>query len=196
MQQFSIKKTAVLTALFLLLMIALQMISGVVGERLRFREQARNSIARSWTGEQKIIGPIWVVPYVESVKTSQWDSQSKKEMVQVKQISRNYYFLPENLQIESTVDTEKRYRGMYAVPVYAARISMQGTFSNKQLLAQIQTNKNIVSFGRPYLAMIINDIRGIPEKPGLQWGGTGSRIRFGNQHKWRAGGHAGHAATH
>ena len=45
------------------LLIPLGLIQGKINERERHQTFASQSIAKSWTGKQKIIGPIIVIPY-------------------------------------------------------------------------------------------------------------------------------------
>ena len=49
--------------MIIILMIALSMTSDVISERSRFKQDAKYNIAKSWTGEQKLIGLILVIPY-------------------------------------------------------------------------------------------------------------------------------------
>ncbi len=68
-------KLLVIVTLMLGLLIPLVMIEGVVSERSAYRYQAKNSIATSWTGEQKFIGPMLVVPYTEKHTRKVWDKK-------------------------------------------------------------------------------------------------------------------------
>ena len=70
MKNILVKKSAVISGLIIILMIALSMTSDVINERSRFKQATKHNIAKSWTGEQKLIGPVSVVPYyVEQLKT-------------------------------------------------------------------------------------------------------------------------------
>ena len=70
MKNILVKKAAVIFGLIIILMIALSMTSDVISERSRFKQTAKHNIAKSWTGEQKLIGPVLVVSYyVEKPKT-------------------------------------------------------------------------------------------------------------------------------
>lgn len=169
MQSFTLKKLATIAGLVVVLLITLEMVSGVVSERTSYRNSARHTISQSWTGAQKVIGPILVVPYKETISTTSWDSQLKKEIILSKEISKRFYFMPEQLDIDAAVQTERRYRGMYAVPVYTAKMQFQGKFNNQALREKLAANDAINSYGQPYLALFIEDIRGIPVRPEIQW---------------------------
>lgn len=169
MQNFTIQKAGIIFGLIVLLLIALEMISGIISERTSYRNEARFNIARSWTGEQKIIGPVLAIPYKETVKTTSWNKETKEEVIHTRQVQRKIFVMPEDLEINSNANTETRSRGMYQVPVYTAQLKFQGQFSNKPLLSKLKDNKNIVSIGQPYLSVFITDIRGIPSRPTLIW---------------------------
>ncbi len=180
MQNFTIKKAGIIFGLVVLLLIALEMISGIISERTSYRNQARFSIARSWTGEQKIIGPILIVPYIQTVKSTSWNKETKEEVIHTRQVHRKIFLMPEELEINSHADTEVRYRGMYQVPVYTAQLQFQGRFSNKPLVSRFKENNNIVSIGQPYLSVFITDIRGIPSRPDLIWSQEETTFKSGS----------------
>ncbi|MDH5178326.1 MAG: cell envelope integrity protein CreD, partial [Gammaproteobacteria bacterium] len=160
-----------IAALMLLLLIPLAMIEGVVSERVFFREEARNSISQSWTGNQKLIGPVLIVPYVEYYKKREWDSNLKTYQNITYHTNRKLYILPENLQINGEVKTENRKRGLYDIPVYATDLDIKGTFSNREAVHQAQNKGSNIKWKKPYLTILISDIRGISEQPLLNWAG-------------------------
>ncbi|MGR9072184.1 MAG: cell envelope integrity protein CreD [Gammaproteobacteria bacterium] len=183
MKHFLLKKFAALLGLMIVLLIALEMISGVIGERSRYRNDAKHGIAASWTGSQNVIGPVLVVPYEEKVTKTLWDKKLKREVVKVEQVCRELYLMPDDLKIDGRVGTEMRYRGLYAVPVYSAKLAFSGKFAGEKVFDRIGRNANIVKWGEPYLAVPIGDTRGIPSRPALTWEArriefrAGSRIR-------------------
>ena len=180
MQNFTIKKAGIIFGLVILLIIALEMISGIISERTTYRNEAKLSIARSWTGGQQIIGPILIIPYQEMVKSTTWNKETKEEVIHTRQVHRKIFLMPEDLEINSSANTEMRSRGMYKVPVYTALLNFKGQFSNKPLLSSLKENKNIVGIGKPYLSVIITDIRGIPSRPALIWNQEETRFLSGS----------------
>jgi inner membrane protein len=169
MQNILLKKAAVIFALIILLMIALSMTSGVISERSRFKQEAKHNIAKSWTGEQRLIGPILVVPYYVAYSKTVWDKDLKKEVVKTTKVLKKQYIMPDELLIDGVAKTHMRSRGMYAVPVYSSTLDLKGYFSNQMLLEKINKENNVVSWGQPYISVYINDIRGIPLRPEFNW---------------------------
>src|SRR5215471_14141660 len=55
--------------LILLLLIPLEMITGVLSDRLNRRNEAVADITSSWGKEQCIIGPVLIIPYLYKYKT-------------------------------------------------------------------------------------------------------------------------------
>lgn len=169
MQNILVKKAAVTLGLIIILMIALSMTSDVIRERSYFKQDAKLNIAKSWTGEQKVIGPILVIPYqVEYTKTV-WDKVLKKDVVVATIAHKKYYMSPDQLFIDGIARTQMRNRGLYAVPVYTSTLAINGNFSNQDLLDKINKANKIVSWGQPYISVYISDIRGIPLRPEFSW---------------------------
>ena len=169
MKYFLLKKIGTVLGVILLLLIALEMISGVISDRNRYKNDARHNIAQSWTGAQSIIGPILVIPYYERVSTTLWDKKQKQEIVKTENVYKKLYLIPENLTIQGNVVSEIRYKGMYAVPVYTSKMAFTGNFNNQHIIDQAVNNKNIFKWDKPYLAVNIGDIRGIPSRPEFYW---------------------------
>lgn len=164
-------KVGIIISLVLLLLIPLQMIRGVIDERSDYREQARTSIADSWTGSQKLLGPVLVVPYVESYTERVWDEHLKAYTEEPRTRAREIFILPEEVKITGSVATEKRSRGLYGIPVYSASLALEGRFTNQRVLDTIKQTQHGLTWKRPFLALVVSDNRGIVTEPVLKWGG-------------------------
>ncbi len=169
MQNMLVKKATVIIGLIIILMIVLSMTSDVISERSHFRQDAKFNIAKSWTGEQKLIGPILVLPYKVELSKTVWDKQLKKDVVVISKVNRKLYMIPDQLFINGMAETQMRSRGLYAVPVYSSTLAIKGKFSNQELLDKLAKENKIVSWGQPYISVYINDIRGIPQRPEFIW---------------------------
>ncbi len=145
------------------------MIEGVVSERSYFRDQASRSIAQSWTGKQKIIGPVLVVPYVQYYKKREWDKNLKAYQETKYSRTKRLYILPEELSIDGEIVTENRKRGLYNVPVYSTDLNIKGQFNNKEVIKVSRKYGSNIKWKRSYLSVIVSDIRGISEQPRLSW---------------------------
>lgn len=173
-------KIGVIAALVILLLIPLEMIEGVVRERSAYRSQAKQSIAQSWTGEQQVLGPIMVVPYSEQRSRKVWDEKAKEYRHETYRVEQQLTLLPEELSIDAEVNTEERSRGIYAIPVYDANLTLKGHFNNQPLLA-VATGKKNIKWKRPWFSLIVSDIRGVASQPQLNWQGKALEFLSGNR---------------
>ena len=86
-------------------------------ERQAYRAQAVDSIARSYAGAQAFVGPVLVVPYVETVEVEEKDAQGVARKVQREQDGR-WTFFPETLDVGGVLKPGTRRRGLHEVRVY------------------------------------------------------------------------------
>ncbi|MEN8171070.1 MAG: cell envelope integrity protein CreD [Pseudomonadota bacterium] len=169
MKRTMTKKMMVIGGLILLLMIPLMMIEGVVKERSNYRDEARRSIAQSWTGEQKFIGPLLVVPYKEFYKKKVWDAKLEEYQLQTHHWNRKLYLAPEKLTLKGDVTTDERSRGLYTIPVYSSELVVSGYFNNLRLLEVLKQSKHKIEWQPAHLSVMVSDVRGVVEQPLLQW---------------------------
>lgn len=162
-------KLLVIGALMLGLMIPLAMIEGVVSERSAYRHQAKSSIAASWTGEQKFLGPLLVVPYSEKQSRKVWDKNLEDYRQEVYYLDRRLLILPEALEIDADVATEERSRGIYAIPVYNSALAVRGAFDNRKVLELLRQDNISIAWNEAFVSLIVSDIRGIVTQPLLNW---------------------------
>src|SRR5438876_1196673 len=118
-------------ALVLVLLIPLAMITGVLNERLRRRNEAVADITSSWGREQNLIGPVLGIPYQYKFKTVKEvplaDGRVERREVE-ETATGNAYFLPETLNISGNAQTQKLHRGIYDAVVYRAQTVLSGKF--------------------------------------------------------------------
>jgi inner membrane protein len=192
-------KLAVIAGLMLLLLVPLEMVSGLVGERREQNAMVQTNIQESTSGPQRITGPVLVIPYrvhhvtKEKVKVPeevmvvvQEDGQTReKPMIKVvwKEVTKESYsdhtvaVLPETLRIEGKAATTTLYRGIYEALTFAADTRLSGTF---QLDVVALTRDPNATFGEPYVAVGVGDVRGIRNAPVLQWQGRDIAVEPGN----------------
>lgn len=163
------KKVLVIIVLTGLLMIPLTMIEGVVHERSAYRNQARESIADSWTGEQQLVGPLLVVPYKEHYTLKVWDKQLERYELKEQTRDGRLIIAPEKLTVQGEVDSEKRKRGIYEVPVYHSRLGISGQFDLGGIDTFVQAAEHRIEWQPAYLSVMIRDLRGVEVQPLLKW---------------------------
>lgn len=139
--------------LALLLLIPVGMIKSVIFDREMNRESAIQDITAKWGNEQIIAGPILTVPY-DLYRT-----------VDGKQIKETAYahFLPEHLNIETTISPELRSRGIYDAVVYSSDISVSGDFEKPDFIS-LGINSQFIHWNNAFISVGIPDIRGLKER--------------------------------
>jgi inner membrane protein len=122
-------KAALVGVIVVLMLIPLAMLRGVVSERAELREQAHQTVARGWGGELTVGGPMLVVPTEYTVTVDD------KERV----VRSTLYVLPARLSadVDVKLESQPRYVGIYAVPVYLSTLRLQGEFDFTTLREQM-----------------------------------------------------------
>ena len=118
-------KFAFVLFLFVLLQIPLSMVTGLISERSYRQDEVRNDIARSSSGEQRIIGPFIMVNYTET--------SYRDDKVQIKE--RRKFLLPSTFDMSANLDSFEKYRGIYRARLYKAQVALKGTFDADDLAA-------------------------------------------------------------
>lgn len=165
-KQIFTHKIFLLLLLSLLLMVPVQSIMELNRERQIYRNQAIQSIMASSSGPQRLMGPVIVQPYTRSVTVE----QDGKRFVRQEQTYR--YLLPEQLDVQATMEVTPRKLGIYQAQVYQTRLSLSGrlpTAAQLQESAPLAGDNELVA-GKPYLSLVLSDARGINSVPELQLG--------------------------
>jgi inner membrane protein len=146
----------IVVLLIIILQIPSLMIGGLVQERQGVRNEAIADITGKWGQAQTILGPRLLVPYTK----------------QVQEGTVTYYatVLPENLQIQSDLQTEIRYRGIFEVPVYRTQVAIKGEFVRPDL-TRWGVAPGDIRWGQSELSLDISDARAIQNQAVLQWQG-------------------------
>lgn len=144
--------------LVLLLLIPTSMLTTLINERQEIRDMATEEVSAKWGLRQNIGGPVITIPYIVTVK------DEKGFLVQN---IRYAHFLPEELHITGTLLPEKRYRGIYVVMLYKARLHFSGTFNHPDLsLLEIPVNDFRPEDAK--IAVGIPDLKGINESVAMK----------------------------
>lgn len=169
-------KILVITVLALGLLIPLGIIDGKINERERFRETARQSIASSWTGRQEIYTPVLIQPYIlrENTGILEANPTTRNALAEnraEKEKTHNLIILPDSVNVKAEVNTEKRKRGIYSIPVYTSKIQMAGLFSKENIaknLDRLENKEDFVRLDTPWMTVIVTDPRGFMGEPKIR----------------------------
>ncbi|AYM74377.1 cell envelope integrity protein CreD [Janthinobacterium agaricidamnosum] len=200
MQKTLLVKALIVFGLMLIIGLPLLMIQETIKERMEFRQEAVNSIAADSVREQTIIGPILVIPYTEQyeerVEVAKGDDKEAKSAVRTellrRTVQRRLLVYPNNLLLNGNIDTDRRYRGIHQVLVYSGQHAFKGDFTvpaGSQLPRKSPDSR--VTLGAPFVALSIEDVRGIRNIPKIDWGGQKIEFEQGSDlFAFRSGLHA------
>jgi inner membrane protein len=137
--------------LILILLIPASMLERLIDERQGTRDNAVEEITSKWGAGQVIGGAVISIPY----QTIQENEQGKKMTV-----IEYAHFLPEDLTITGTLTPEKRYRGIYVVMLYNAKLHIKGFFK-KPDTDLLKIPKERFLFSEAFVSLGISDMKGI-----------------------------------
>ena len=148
-------KLATIGVLILVLLIPTAMIEGVISDRAQLANEARNDIMTAWGRQQTLVGPILAVPYERTVT-------DPDDTLHV--IHGVVYHLPQSADTDIQLDSQLRYRGLYTVPVYEARLTLDAQFDKLPLRA-LGLHNATIDYARAQLIIALSDPRKLREAP-------------------------------
>ncbi len=170
-------------ALILLLLIPLNMITGVLSDRLQRRNEAVADITSSWGKEQSVIGPVLIIPYQYRFKTVK-DVPGKDKKMERREVEETAtaeaYFLPEALNVAGDVETQKLHRGIYQAAVFRAQVTLSGKFAVPNFEA-LKIDPKDAQWKDAHVTIAISDLRGTRQALVLDWGGNKIPLLPGSQ---------------
>lgn len=162
-------KMLVIGFLILLLLVPLSMVGSLVRERQSRSGEAAEEVAATWGNSQTLAGPVLTVPYLQHVKNE------KGVPVTLTSYAR---FLPETLDVEGNVATEKRSRGIFEVAVYRTDLRWKGTFARPDFEVWRIAPQDVL-WQDAYLSVGVPDMRGITSGVELMWGNRALQLAPG-----------------
>lgn len=114
--------------LLLILLIPLEFVKSLIAERAYRQKEVISEINSKWGNEVLLSGPTLQIPYKVYKDIKTYDEQLKKYIVTQDVIIQNAYFFPEELTIDSQVDTKPLNRSIYKSVVFTADLAVKGSF--------------------------------------------------------------------
>ena len=159
----------IVVALTFSLLIPSLMVMGLISERESARSSATEEVNEKWGQSQTITGPILSVPFKKYI------AQQKGEP---RLVFDRVYILPESLSITSTAAPDVRYRGIYEIVVYNAKVSMNGKFT-LNAFASLNIKPENILWEEASLLIGISDLKGIRENVVVRWDGKSHQAEPG-----------------
>ena len=177
LQKSLLIRVVTITFLIALLLIPLSMISGIVTNRQQLQQQVESTVASSYAGPQRIVGPLLVIPYVERevvVSTGEQGKQTQRTIAH----QRQKILVPEQLAYDGAAGVEAKYKGLYKALVYQAKGVWQARFDVPANYG-LDINPSLITLGTPYLAFGLSDVRGLRGTPKITWNGKDVAVKNG-----------------
>ena len=179
-------KAIVVGLLMLLLLVPLGMINGTISERMVYRQQAVTAVAESFAGPQLLVGPVLVLPYIESIQINELNVYGKS-VPRVERGNRYWVFFPTSLSVQGKLIPSVRKRGLHEVRVYELQSMINAHFD----VALPEDRAAARVLGQPYLSVSIADVRGLAGTPILKRDGDALALEQGQgNHRRGSGVHA------
>jgi inner membrane protein len=154
-------KLAVIAALCVASLVPLQNIRALIAERQQNGAAAAEEIAQAWGGEQRLIGPVLVVPY----SVGAWHV----EQGWVPTDTNKYLLvLPEALTVDAAAQTQIRHRSIYETVVYGADVDLKGHFTFPDLSA-LGIAEDAVAWHEARLDILVSDLANIVDVREARW---------------------------
>jgi len=167
-------KVGIIIALALLLLIPTAMIKGLIKERESTQEEAIGEVSSKWGNEQTLIGPVLTIPFYKHVK----EYSKIDETFKVTKVKDYIHILPDELDIESQLEPEKRYRGIYEIVVYNSQMDFKGVFDPTQI-SEFDIPESQIMFDKAFISLGIDDLSGIENQISINCNGKSYSFNSG-----------------
>jgi inner membrane protein len=162
-------KLVIIGALALLMVIPLIALSGLRGERWQRASEVVSEVASSWAGDQTLVGPVLLLPYVAR-------GGDQNDM---RTFRRTMVVLPETLKQDGDITTESRRRGIFEMPVWRGQIAIEARFGAVDL-ARIDPAAVAPVWEEAALVFHVSDPRGLEREVTVRIGEQSTLLEPGS----------------
>lgn len=146
----------IVLGLVLVLQIPVALIREVIRERVHTRDEAEADIVGLWGGQQSLVGPRLVIPYVERA-----EGRGGEGFVTL---------LPASLSGVAKVDAHSLRRGLFTIPVYTVDLTLRGRFDAGELAAS-GIDAEALAWESSSLVIEVSDPRALATGASASWQG-------------------------
>ncbi len=153
-------KGASIALVGVLVMGVLGRIDSLVGERRLRGLEAVRSVEQSHASSQTVIGPLLLRDCTEEWEEATGSGADRR--VAYEHEMRTVAQTPARLQLDGGTQSDVRYRGLFKVNTYVARVTAVAEFPNAVPLQAARLHPNSkLTCGRPRIAASLSDLRGL-----------------------------------
>lgn len=146
--------------IILLLLIPLSLVNDLMHERNGRHHEAITEVSQTWGGEQTITGLFISIPFFEKAPVTPGTNV-------VQPVKSTATFLPEDLRIEGRMEMQERSRGIYQVPVYTTKVTIEGSFLQPDFRELKEAQE--VLWEEAHIQLGLTDLRGLEDLMVLTW---------------------------
>ncbi|MCL2389122.1 MAG: cell envelope integrity protein CreD [Elusimicrobia bacterium] len=155
----TIWKLVVIGGLILLMLIPLWFVSGVIRDRVRYRDNATRTVTDSWGGRLLVAAPVLNIPYTVRTACAVTNTMT---------VARHYVKIaPRELNADVNINSQTRRIGIFEVPVFTADFNLSGNFGKLENI-DIST----LHLNEAFITLETNNLSGISPNPVLKWNGA------------------------
>lgn len=162
---------SLIAVLVLFMSVPLDMVKGIVSERSTQYHTVLDDIAKTWGHEQKLSGPVLLIPYTEknyTIKTVTDKDGTERRVNKTHYSHHTAIVLPEDLNIDTQLHEQRRKRSIYESLVYSADLKITGHFTRPKIEA-LSKSIDEIHWDKAWLALGVSDTRAINQVSPLQW---------------------------
>ncbi|MBC9796507.1 cell envelope integrity protein CreD [Sinomicrobium weinanense] len=170
--------------LILVLLIPLSYIQDLISERSKRKEGVVKEISEKWGGEVLFYGPVLKVPYKTFQEKTVTDQNTKKVYTEITESINYAYFFPENLAIDTRIDPEEKYYGIYKTSVFESKMDISGVFTKPDFSEQEISDEHIL-WDKAKIIIRTSNLKGVNNK--LQINFNENHYNFESKYSVKAG---------
>lgn len=159
-------KLAMVGFLSLLLLIPSSWVTDLIRERQGRQKEVMDEIAKSWSGNQNVIGPILVIPYTAFQRI-----KDDKGNITIEEVKQHVFLMPNNLHVHADALPQLLHRGIFDAVVYNAKVSIKGDFEELDL-KKLGIDPQHLLWDKAQLLVNVRDVKGLKEIPKINLGDT------------------------
>lgn len=163
-------KIIMVGVLTLVLLIPLQLVKGLIWERAQRQEDVIFEINDKWGSDVYFNGPMLKVPYTVYEKTILTNEKTKQVTTRRTASTKYAYFLPENLTIDSDVQTQILHRNNYESAVYKSKTKLNGSYS-KPSFADTDIDSEDIAWEKATIVIETSNLKSIDGNIAINYNG-------------------------
>jgi len=153
-------KAVAIGGVLVALMVALQMIGGIVREREARLHEAERSVADSLASRQVLVGPAVQRRCTENWTRVQGEGKERKTVDETREFT--LVALPASLDVDARAVVEPRYRGIFNVNGYTMKATLDARWVNLDSLRPVAQHAGAtLQCETPQIFVAVGDARGI-----------------------------------